>query len=182
METLAVHSTFVPDWSCKRQQVAVMDQSAELYKYIKLINMSKALKVLGTEDPGPNSSINPDASGDSLTLVKKRHEKFLLRFLDILPGDRFSSAETSRMTIIFFAISGLDVLGCLEQSIKEDRKKEIIDWIYSLQVETGFLGSTFLKTSQLEQLCDSVHIAMTYTALATLVILGTNLHNFLHGF
>ena len=144
--------------------------------------MSKALKVLGTEDPGPNSSINPDASGESLTLVKKRHEKFLLRFLDILPGDRFASAETSRMTIIFFAISGLDVLGSLEQSIKEDRKKEIIDWIYSLQVETGFLGSTFLKTSQLEQLCDSVHIAMTYTALATLVILGTNLHNFLHGF
>ena len=96
--------------------------------------------------------------------------------MDILPGDRFASLETSRMTILFFAISGLDVLGSLEKSLNEERKREIVDWIYSLQVETGFLGSTFLKIPKLEdKLCDGVHIAMTYTALATLVILGTYL-------
>ena len=133
--------------------------------------MSKALKVLGSQD---SSTQTPEASGsDSLILMKKRHEKFLMRFLDILPGDRFASLETSRMTVLFFAISGLDVLGSLEQSLSEDRKREIVDWIYSLQVESGFLGSTFLKIPKLEdKLCDSVHIAMTYTALATLVILG----------
>ena len=96
--------------------------------------------------------------------------------MDILPGDRFASLETSRMTILFFAISGLDVLGSLEKSLNEERKREIIDWIYSLQVETGFLGSTFLKIPKLEdKLCDGVHIAMTYTALATLVILGKDI-------
>ena len=96
--------------------------------------------------------------------------------MDILPGDRFASLETSRMTILFFAISGLDVLGSLEKSLNEERKREIVDWIYSLQVETGFLGSTFLKIPKLEdKLCDGVHIAMTYTALATLVILGKNI-------
>lgn len=96
--------------------------------------------------------------------------------MDILPGDRFASLETSRMTILFFAISGLDVLGSLEKSLNEERKREIVDWIYSLQVETGFLGSTFLKIPKLEdKLCDGVHIAMTYTALATLVILGDDL-------
>jgi len=136
--------------------------------------MSKALKVLGAQD---STTQTPQASGDSeLTLIKKRHEKFLLRFLDILPGDRFASLETSRMTILFFAISGLDVLGSLEKSLNEERKREIVDWIYSLQVEAGFLGSTFLKIPKLEdKLCDSVHIAMTYTALATLVILGDDL-------
>ena len=70
--------------------------------------------------------------------------------MDILPGDRFASLETSRMTILFFAISGLDVLGSLEKSLNEERKREIVDWIYSLQVETGFLGSTFLKIPKFE--------------------------------
>ena len=80
------------------------------------------------------------------------------------------------MTILFFAISGLDVLGSLEKSLNEERKRQIVDWIYSLQVETGFLGSTFLKIPKLEdKLCDGVHIAMTYTALATLVILGKDI-------
>ena len=46
-----------------------------------------------------------------ITLLKKRHEKFFLRFLNILPEERFASFESSRMTILFFAISGLDVLG-----------------------------------------------------------------------
>ena len=136
--------------------------------------MSKELKVLGAQD---STTQMPEASDDSeLTLIKKRHEKFLLRFLDILPGDRFASLETSRMTILFFVISGLDVLGSLEKSLNEERKQDIVNWIYSLQVETGFLGSTFLKIPKLEdKLCDGVHIAMTYTALATLVILGDDL-------
>ena len=133
--------------------------------------MSKAMKVLGTQILTSNT---PEKSSDSLTLIIKRHEKFLLRFLDILPEDRFATYETSRMSILFFAISGLDILGSLERSISEERKRDIVDWIYSLQVETGFLGSTFLKIPESEQsLCDSAHIAMTYTALATLVILGT---------
>ena len=119
----------------------------------------------------------PSSDQDSsLLLIKKRHEKFLLRFLDVLPGDRMASYETSRMTILFFAISGLDVLGSLQDVLSEDRRKEIVNWIYSLQTEAGFLGSTFMKTENgsknNQELCDSVHIAMTYTALATLVILG----------
>lgn len=124
----------------------------------------------------------PDSNAPELTLLRKRHEKFLLRLLDILPGDRFASFETSRMTMLFFVVSGLDVLGTLDESISESRRQEIIDWIYSLQVETGFLGTSFLKwppdaDAGLDRqiINNSVHIAMTYTALATLVILGDDL-------
>lgn len=38
-----------------------------------------------------------------------------------------------RVTIAYFAISGLDVLDALDE-IPEDRKRGIIQWLYSLQV------------------------------------------------
>jgi len=38
-----------------------------------------------------------------------------------------------RLTIAFFALSGLDVLNSLD-SLSDKNKQEIIDWIYSLQV------------------------------------------------
>ena len=49
-----------------------------------------------------------------------------------------------------------------------------LDWVYSVQRQEGFMGSTFLKSnrSNPDDLNNSVHIAMTYTALAILVILG----------
>ena len=50
----------------------------------------------------------------------------------------------------------------------------VLDWVYSVQRQEGFMGSTFLKSnrSNPDDLNNSVHIAMTYTALAILVILG----------
>ena len=37
------------------------------------------------------------------------------------------------MTIAYFSISGLDILGALED-LGQEKKTELIDWIYSLQV------------------------------------------------
>ncbi len=39
----------------------------------------------------------------------------------------------SRMTIAYFSISGLDILGALED-LGHEKRTELIDWIYSLQV------------------------------------------------
>ena len=51
--------------------------------------------------------------------------------LQVLPG-RYGSLDTNRMTIAFFAISGLDLLDALDKiSIT---KGDMIEWIYSLQV------------------------------------------------
>lgn len=56
------------------------------------------------------------------------------------------------MTLAFFGVSGLDVLGGLD-SISAKQKKEIIDWIYAQQILPGqdgnmdlcgFRGSSFI--------------------------------------
>ncbi|PKU47320.1 hypothetical protein llap_2419 [Limosa lapponica baueri] len=111
-----------------------------------------------------------------------------------------------RLTIAFFALSGLDMLDSLDVVNKDD----IIEWIYSLQVlptedsekaqivatmmvmPTAQNSSTLLLVDKLICfLCDlqelsqkgpgishpydSGHIAMTYTGLSCLVILGDDL-------
>lgn len=135
----------------------------------------------------------PPEGHDMLPLLKTRHIKFLHRLLQVLP-EATSSQETSRMTIAYFSISGLDILGALD-SLDQTNKTNIINWIYNLQVprsdddpllrKNGFRGSCFLKL-QNHQSCDpakgcgalkanSGHVAMTYTALASLVILGDDL-------
>lgn len=94
-----------------------------------------------------------------------------------------------RVTLLFFAISGLDVLNCLENVISTDRRKDIIDWIYKLQVvpnesssnldACGFQGSNCLNFSDefLSNMCSYRlgNIALTYSALCTLIILGDDL-------
>ncbi len=56
------------------------------------------------------------------------------------------------MTLLFFAVSGLDLLDCLDSVSAED-KESIIEWIYSQQIlpaadgsdsHCGFRGSSFI--------------------------------------
>ncbi|KAL1117784.1 hypothetical protein AAG570_004099, partial [Ranatra chinensis] len=95
----------------------------------------------------------------------------------------------SRLTIAFFAISGLDLLNALDD-LDIAYKKNICEWIYRLQIlptaggdkrKCGFQGSdTFIVASQVGATsCNpeysAGHLAMTYTGLASLVILGDDL-------
>ena len=124
---------------------------------------------------------------DGLNLVKRRHEKFFLRTLKVLP-ESCASLESVRMTIVFFCVSGLDVLGSLETALTPEERQNIIDWIYSVQVPKsddparfrhGFRGGTFFNTTAAEagglEHADGGHLAMTGTALNSLVILGDDL-------
>lgn len=60
------------------------------------------------------------------------------------------------MTLAFFGLSGLDLLGALDENIPAQRKKEIIDWIYAHQIHPagdtvcGFRGSNFVGASYSE--------------------------------
>ena len=167
------------------------------------------------------------------------HRRFFLRCLNSLPND-YSSGDTSRLSLCFFALSGLDMLQSLPlrpdqvdsgvesgekrtQSnvlVKESQRKELIDWIYAQQVDvdviekaakeskacnlsstgqifrdqtrkdpnykcirSGFRGGPWMGISGENSMLpegflwqyDGGHLAMTYTALACLIILGDDL-------
>jgi len=66
------------------------------------------------------------------SLARRQHIKYFQRFLNVLPAC-LSSYDSTRLTMAFFAISGLDILNALD--VLDDEKKEhIISWIYRLQV------------------------------------------------
>lgn len=85
--------------------------------------------------------------------------------------------DSTRPMIAYFAFSGLDLLNSLDE-IGERSKSEAIDWIYRLQVEgagsrSGFQASTTIPNDIPDYQCG--HLAMTYTSLVTLLILGDDL-------
>ena len=72
-------------------------------------------------------------SASQIQLFRNKHTKYLSRMLKVLP-ECLSSMETTRMTLVYFTISALDVLGELDIVLSGAEKASIIDWIYSLQV------------------------------------------------
>lgn len=125
--------------------------------------------------------------GDYVDLARKQHVRYLKQFLKLLP-ESFSSYDSTRLSIAFFAVSGLDVLDALDEI--KDSKEIICNWIYSLQVlptsdgnmdKCGFQGTnafSILVDNQIVPCNENFangHLAMTYTGLATLVILGDDL-------
>uniref|UniRef100_A0A914W171 Prenyltransferase alpha-alpha toroid domain-containing protein n=1 Tax=Plectus sambesii TaxID=2011161 RepID=A0A914W171_9BILA len=68
-----------------------------------------------------------------------KHRKFLDRCLKVLPA-AYSSLDANRLTLLFFALSSLDILDELERAIGEEERRKLIGWIYSLQL-TGQSGT-----------------------------------------
>lgn len=138
---------------------------------------------------------------DCREFLKEKHAKYFVRCLNALPSS-VSSLDPIRLSISFFAISGLDVLGRLD--LLDKFRSEYIDWIYNFQIipmlndddyleRCGFRGSlaaTMALGSQLKDQqsstisqngsasshpLDTSHITMTYAAINSLLILGDNL-------
>lgn len=122
--------------------------------------------------------------GEDIQFLK--HAKYFVRFLNILPA-RLASHDSTRVTIAFFAVSGLDVLDSLHL-LSDSFKQDIINWIYTLQVVPkpggrpcgGIQGSSTLNILNPPDCCglDTYrwgHLAITYTGLAVLVALGDDL-------
>lgn len=97
------------------------------------------------------------------------------------------------MTLVYFSVSGLDLLGFLDQSLNKEDKSELIQWILRLQrtqsensscnniSDFGFRGSPWFLGAEWNLYSnnpnfnhDLSNLAMTYTALNTLKILGYN--------
>ncbi|KAJ1960161.1 Geranylgeranyl transferase type-1 subunit beta [Dispira parvispora] len=128
-------------------------------------------------------------TNDALLVAK--HESYFKRCLSLLPG-AFQREDTSRMTLGFFCLAGLDILGALNSAISEAERQEYIDWVYAQQITPehttmpgccGFQGGPFTgplpsSPQDRDQRGDTLITASlpsTYSALACLIILGDDL-------
>ncbi|KAL9656204.1 hypothetical protein ABK040_007821 [Willaertia magna] len=141
-----------------------------------------------------DSNDNSSSGSEQSNFLIDKHIKYLLSHLSVLPHF-YGSQDTNRMTILFFCVGGLDILNKLDTAINQQMKEDIINWIYSMQItpkhdnsnlsRCGFRGGNFIglpidyysnisKQQELPTIdtYDVGHIAMTYTALALLRMLG----------
>lgn len=124
------------------------------------------------------------ASGSAATaddVLHEQHVGFFLRFLGVVPK-QYASLDTSRLMMVYFSLSALDVLGALGRVGPEERAR-IVDWVYSNQVVLvaerngvrcgGFLGSGFTgPQTDAPSKYHQAHVSMTYCALLVLAMLG----------
>ncbi len=119
-----------------------------------------------------------------------KEDKYFIRCLDFLPIQAVS-ADTSRMTLAYFGIAGLDLLNKLHL-IAPTKKSVYVDWIYAQYINSarndkdvarmGFRGAPFAgaphqphtEQSPVDNY-DTAHLAMTYTAMCALIVLGDDL-------
>ncbi|KAL0091986.1 protein geranylgeranyltransferase type I beta subunit [Phycomyces blakesleeanus] len=139
-------------------------------------------------------TMTDDSPQFSQDFTRLKHITYFKTNLSFLPN-AYTTTETNRMTLGFFCLNALDLLGALDESVSEQNKKDWIEWIYAQQLlpETddekdpnldycGFRGSSSsgrpfdpTATHTCYQPYDSAHIANTYTALLNLLILGDDL-------
>ena len=123
------------------------------------------------------------STSSSAKFEHEKHVKFWLRSSSLLPNP-YQSGDANRMSLGFFIVSALDLLGLLNpanpKAIKSTEKQSWIRWIYSLQCpEGGFRGSDILnlgwRRSVWNKCFDGASLANTFLALLTLIILDDDL-------
>lgn len=66
----------------------------------------------------------------------EEHVNYLLKLLrKFTSGTSIDIAEVHRLSSLFFVVSGLDLLGALDTNLTQSDKVDIIEWIYSFQVD-----------------------------------------------
>ncbi|CBQ69190.1 related to Type I protein geranylgeranyltransferase beta subunit [Sporisorium reilianum SRZ2] len=113
-------------------------------------------------------STTPPADLSSL-FERKKHISFLLRCLRLLPQP-YTSADEQRMTLGYFALSGLDLLGALDKT-PPDEKTELAEWVYDQQSPTGGFRGSPSSTASSSSSSQGANVAMTYAAILILAVL-----------
>ncbi|KAL8658481.1 MAG: hypothetical protein Q9226_000975 [Calogaya cf. arnoldii] len=114
------------------------------------------------------------------TFDKSTHIRYFLRCLKTHLPTAYTSNDSQRMTLAFFVLCGLDLLGALDTNATEDEQAAFVDWIYRCQhPDGGFRGFTGAdlgeERTEDNERWDPANIAATYFALASLAILGDDL-------
>eukprot|EP01119_Soliformovum_irregulare_P019623 TRINITY_DN625_c0_g1_i1.p1 TRINITY_DN625_c0_g1~~TRINITY_DN625_c0_g1_i1.p1 ORF type:complete len:337 (+),score=22.79 TRINITY_DN625_c0_g1_i1:3-1013(+) len=123
---------------------------------------------------------------DDWPLILKNQSQYLHHMYNVLPTP-YASQDSNRLTLLYFVVAGLDILGELDRVNKE----QLVSYIYAQQVlpdkddpdrlvgNCGFRGGSFYgrpynpnnEPTSAEQY-DKSHIAMIYTALSMLRMCG----------
>lgn len=147
--------------------------------------------------PTSFTSRNPQQqSGQSTApLNKPRQTKYWLRCLKTYLPSAYQSNDSQRLSLAFFILCALDLLGELDKNISGEERVGYIAWVYRCQhPQGGFKGSTSTTTSSNTadshishapsgdgcnldpvQSWDPANLGATFFALAALIILGDDL-------
>lgn len=124
--------------------------------------------------PKPFSSTPPPsiAATDVPVFHKEKHISYWLRCLRTPLPTAYTSNASNRLTLAFFSVSALDLLGVLFARTSPIERAEYIDWIYSCQHSPtgafcGFPGG--------ERYGEKASLPATYFALSSLCVLGDDL-------
>ncbi|KAL8963262.1 MAG: hypothetical protein Q9193_000448 [Seirophora villosa] len=118
----------------------------------------------------------------SSILKKSAHIRYHLRCLKTLLPTAYTSNDSQRMTLAFFTLCSLDLLGALDAHTTAAERSAYADWIYRCQhPDGGFRGFTGAdvgdngRRTEGNRQWDPANIAATYFALVSLAILGDDL-------
>ncbi|KAL9021659.1 MAG: hypothetical protein Q9185_001194 [Variospora sp. 1 TL-2023] len=116
----------------------------------------------------------------SSILKKSAHIRYHLRCLKTFLPAAYTSNDSQRMTLAFFTLCALDLLGALDTHTTEAERSAHAEWIYQCQhPDGGFRGFTGTdlgdRRTKRNHHWDPANIAATYFALVSLAILGDDL-------
>lgn len=118
-------------------------------------------------------------------LNRERQTKYFLRCLKTFLPSAYTSTDSNRMTLAFFVLASLDLLGALETSagvVSQSERSQYIDWLYNCQLQTGgfrgFPGTDFsheVPRTEDNGVWDPANVPATFFALVSLLLLKDDL-------
>jgi len=126
------------------------------------------------------STLATNGTANSPKLDVKKHTKYFLRCLKTYLPSPYTSNDSNRMSLAFFVVTALDLLGQLNSNTTPQERQDYIDWVYHNQhPKGGFRASpgTDLgeRTSPENECWDPANLPSTYFALCLLLLLGDDL-------
>ncbi|KAJ5894375.1 Terpenoid cyclases/protein prenyltransferase alpha-alpha toroid [Penicillium taxi] len=111
----------------------------------------------------------------------QRHVKYYLRCLKTFLPSAYIPNDSNRMLLAYLTLSGLDILGELQNSTTPEERQGYINWLYHCQVPSGgfrgYSGTDFSaeRRAAENEAWDPANVAATFFALVNLLILGDDL-------
>lgn len=117
---------------------------------------------------------------DAPIFRKEKHISYWLRCLRSPLPQPYTSSDANRMTLAFFTVSALDLLGVLFTRTTKAERDEYIAWIYRCQHPDGgfraFTGADMAEyRSSASAVWDPANVPATYFALSSLCVLQDDL-------